>query len=463
MIVLRMNTTVSLIILLVGIQCKIQAQSPGVAKPNTNFIVFLTDDQGWGDLGCYGHSQIQSPNLDQFAKEGVRFTQAYSACGVCSPSRSAILTGRTPYRNGVYRWIPPEYEIHLRSSEITIAELLKARGYSTCHAGKWHLNGKFNSPKQPQPNDHGYDHWLATQNNAKPNHMNPVNYVRNGTELGLMKGPSAVIAATEAINWLKNRPNKEQPFFITVWTHEPHLPIKTAPEFMALYDEQLGHARRQYYGNITQLDHAFGLLMKALDEMDYTDNTCVFYTSDNGPEGKTGGKGLSRGDTGGLRGRKRSNFEGGIRVPGIVRFPAYFKAHGIQAGSESDVPIVGHDIFTTICTISGIPIPSDRIIDGANMLPALEGKPIERTQPLYWRTRCAPKICKVALRIGDWKIVGDNKIDNCLLFNMRTDWKETENVASKYPEKFRELKTLLQKHDASVTAEGGPDWWKNKK
>ena len=460
---LRINNVISLIVLLMGIQCKTQARSPVAAtSDNTNFIVFLTDDQGWGDLGCYGHPQIQSPNLDRFATEGVRFTQAYSACGVCSPSRSAILTGRTPYRNGVWRWIPEEHEIHLRASEITIAELLKAQGYSTCHAGKWHLNGKFNSPEQPQPNDHGYDHWLATQNNAKPNHMNPVNYVRNGTALGRQEGPSAVIAATEAINWLKNRPNKEQPFFITVWTHEPHLPIKTAPEFMALYDEQLGHARRQYYGNITQLDHAFGLLMKALDEMGYTDNTCVFYTADNGPEGKAG-EGSTRGETGGLRGRKRSDFEGGIRVPGIVRFPAYFKAHGIKAGSESEVPIVGHDIFTTICSIAGIPVPSDRIIDGANMLPALEGKPVERTQPLYWRTHCAPKICRVALRVGDWKIVGDENINNCLLFNMRTDWKETEDVASKYPEKFRELKTLLKKHDASVTAEGGPDWWKNKK
>ena len=459
---LRINIVISLVVLLMGLQCKIQAQSPVVATSgNTNFIVFLTDDQGWGDLGCYGHPQIQSPNLDRFATEGIRFTQAYSACGVCSPSRSAILTGRTPYRNGVWRWIPEEHEIHLRTSEITIAELLKTRGYSTCHAGKWHLNGKFNSPEQPQPNDHGYDHWLATQNNAKPNHMNPTNFVRNGTEIGLQEGPSAVITVTEAINWLQNRPNKEEPFFITVWTHEPHLPIKTARQFSSLYDEQLGYERREYYGNITQLDHAFGLLMKALDDMDYTDNTCVFYTSDNGPEGKAGER-LTRGSTGGLRGRKRSDFEGGIRVPGMVRFPAYFKAHGIQTGSESDIPIVGHDIFTTICTIAGIPIPSDRTIDGANMLPALEGKPVERTQPLYWRTHCAPQECRVALRVGDWKIVGDENINNCLLFNMQKDWKETENVASKYPDKFRELKALLLKHDASVKAEG-PDWWRNEK
>ena len=139
-----------------------------------NVVVFLTDDQGWGDLGCYGHPRIQSPHLDQFATEGLRLTQCYAGCSVCSPSRSAILTGRTPYRNGVWRWIPPGSQYHLRTSEITIAELLKERGYDTCHVGKWHLNGKFNSDEQPQPNDHGYDHWMATQNNAVPNHIPPI-------------------------------------------------------------------------------------------------------------------------------------------------------------------------------------------------------------------------------------------------------------------------------------------------
>ena len=203
--------------------------------PRPNFIVFLTDDQGWGDLGCYGHPLIKSPNLDKFASEGMRLTQCYAGCSVCSPSRSAILTGRTPYRNGVWRWIPGGSIYHLRESEITIASLLKKQGYETCHAGKWHLNGKFNSNEQPQPDDHGYDHWLATQNNAAPNHMNPTNYVRNREEVGPMEGPSAVIAASEAITWLKERKNSDTPFFITVWTHEPHLPIESAPKYMKHY------------------------------------------------------------------------------------------------------------------------------------------------------------------------------------------------------------------------------------
>jgi arylsulfatase A len=238
------------------------------ADDNTqpNFVVFLTDDQGWGDLACYGHPVIKSPNLDRFADEELRLTQCYAACSVCSPSRSAILTGRTPYRNGVWRWIPSGSQYHLRESEITIASLLKKRGYETCHAGKWHLNGQFNSDAQPQPDDHGYDHWLATQNNAAPNHLNPVNYVRNGKEVGKMEGPSAVIAAGEAAAWLMARKDPTAPFFITAWTHEPHMPIDSAPQYMKPYANIKDEGLRQHHGNITQMDDAFGKLMAAIDE-----------------------------------------------------------------------------------------------------------------------------------------------------------------------------------------------------
>lgn len=424
------------------------------AAETPNFVVFLVDDMGYGDLECYGHPLIQSPNLDRFAEEGVRFTQCYSACSVCSPSRSAILTGRTPYRNGVWRWIPEDHPVHLRTSEVTIATLLKDRGYDTCHVGKWHLNGFFNSPKHPQPNDHGFDHWMATQNNAAPNHVNPTNFVRNGEPVGKLKGASSVLIVDEAIGWLRNREDAEKPFFLNVWTHEPHKPIESQPAFMQPYADLDDADVRQHHGNVTQLDHAFGKLMAALDAMGYRENTLVMFTSDNGPEGD-GLRGRTRGSTGGLRGRKRHSHEGGIRVPGIMRWPKH-----IAAGSTCDTPIIGSDVFTTICEIVEIPLPDDRTIDGASFLPAFDGEAIQRSEPLYWRNHLAPEPYVVALREGDWKIIGSSDLTKFELYNLREDRDETRDLATANPEKFAELKQKLIEQDAAVLAEG-PDWWKD--
>ena len=172
------------------------------ADPPPNIVLFLADDLGNGDLGCYGNRVIQSPNLDAFAKQGVRLTQCYSASAVCSPSRSALLTGRTPHRNGVYTWIAAGSEVHLRTSEIALPKLLKEKGYATCHVGKWHLNGKFNNPDQPQPGDHGYDHWMATQNNAAPSHR--TDELRSQRNPGRQaEGFSAPLVVDEAAKWLR--------------------------------------------------------------------------------------------------------------------------------------------------------------------------------------------------------------------------------------------------------------------
>ena len=423
-------------------------------KP-ANFVIFLTDDQGWGDLGVQGHPLIKTPNLDQFAKEGVRLTQCYSACGVCSPSRSSILTGRTPYRNGVWRWIPAGHQVHLRTSEITIPEALKTKGYATCHTGKWHLNGFFNDPRHPQPNDHGYDWWLATQNNASPHHINPKNFVRNGQAVGVIEGASAVIASKEAVHWLRKERDKEKPFFITVWTHEPHLPIESAPEFMQPYADIDDEGIRQHHGNITQLDHAFGLLMKELDQQGLTEDTFVFFTSDNGPEG-AGTKGRTRGSTGGLRGRKRWSHEGGIRVPGIARWPGH-----IKPGTTSSVPVIGSDLFSTVLAIAGVNLPKDRVIDGVDMRPALAGKPVERPVPLYWRNHLAPKDNHVALRVGDWKIVADESLQQFQLYEIEKDWREEKDLAEEMPDKLASMKAALLKVHGEVEKEGPSEWWLN--
>ncbi len=425
--------------------------SPAVAAPN--LVVFLTDDLGWGDLGCYGHPIIQSPNLDAFAKQGVRLTQCYAASAVCSPSRSAILTGRTPYRNGVFTWIPEGRDIHLRTSEIALPELLKTVGYTTCHVGKWHLNSHFNKPTQPQPNDHGYDWWLATQNNAAPSHENPVNFVRNGEPIGKVEDYSAPFIVKEAVAWLHEHRDKSKPFLLSVWTHEPHYPIESAPEFKAKYPQLTDDVQIEHHANVTQLDHAFGELMRALDELKLADDTIVIFTSDNGPEGD-GIKSPGRGSTGGLRSRKRSVYEGGIRVPGIVRWPGK-----VQAGATSDVPVIGSDLFVTAATIAGAALPKDRVLDGGNLLPALESKPVERTRPLYWRCAIAPEPLKTAMRIGDWKILADEELTKFELYDVQNDPQEKKELGAREPAKLAEMKAALVKLNAEIEAEG-PDWWK---
>jgi arylsulfatase A len=432
---------------------QVAATAPG-ARPNV--VIFLADDLGYGDLGCYGHPRIKTPNLDAFARQGVRLTQCYAASAVCSPSRSAILTGRTPHRNGVFTWIEAGSEVHLRTSEATLPKLLKGAGYATCHVGKWHLNGKFNDPAQPQPDDHGYDHWMATQNNAAPSHKDPANFVRDGKPLGKLDGYSAPLVVAEAIDWLATKRDKAKPFFLAVWTHEPHLPIETDPRFQRPY-EDMAEDFRQHHGNVSQLDDAFGRLMKALDDQNLTGSTFVFFTSDNGPEGD-GLKGRTRGSTGGLRGRKRSMYEGGIRVPGIARWPGR-----IAPGTTCDLPVIGSDLFPTVLGLCGVRPPADRVIDGTDVLRALTGAAdsVARPRPLFWRLNMAPprENLHMALREGDWKVLASQDFAHLELYNLNADPRETTDLAAAEPERLRALRARLEALNAEVEREG-PDWWK---
>ena len=416
-------------------------------KPN--IVVFLADDMGWGDSATFGHELIQTPNLDKLAAEGVKFTQCYSACGVCSPSRSAILTGRTPYRNGVYRHLSGKHEAHLRTSEITYPKLLKAIGYQTCHVGKWHLNSRpqFNTKEYPQPGDHGYDYWMATHNNAEPSHKNPTNFYRNGEPVGPLEGYSAPLVAKEAAKWLSEVRDKSKPFVLSVWIHEPHSPIATDPQFSDLYN---GHKNSKYMGNISQLDHALGQLMQALDTEGVSDSTLLIFTSDNGPVAKFGGT------TGGLRGGKRSDHEGGIRVPGVARWPGH-----IKPATVSDTPVIGTDIFATALEVAGVELPKDRTIDGVSMLPAFEGKPVQRKVPLFWRTHVSPPGDRVALRVGNWKLVGNDELTKFQLYEIQKDWKEETDLANQMPEKTEAMKKQLFEVWADIESEGPDQWWKN--
>ena len=202
------------------------------------------------------------------------------------------------------------------------------------------------------------------------------------------------------------------------------------------------------------MDHAFGLLMKSLDEQKLADNTFVFFTSDNGPEGN-GTTTPGRGSSGGLRERKRSMHEGGIRVPGLARWPGK-----IPAGTASEVPVIGSDVFPTMLGIAGVKPPTDRVLDGVNVLPMLTGAAakVERPQPLYWRLLMAPNM-KMAMRVDDWKILANAELTEFELYNLKSDPKEATDLKSAEPQRFAALREQLLKHNAAVDAEG-PDWWK---
>lgn len=452
------------------------------SKPNV--VVILCDDLGYGDLACFGHPAIRTPNLDRMAKEGVKLTACYSAAPVCSSSRAGLITGRMPSRTGVYDWIPAGHPMHLRSSEITIASLLKQAGYETCHVGKWHLNGEFNKPTQPQPGDHGFDHWFSTQNNAAPSHENPRNFVRNGTAVGPREGFSCQLVADEAIRWLDGRKQSENPFFLFVCFHEPHEPVASPADLVATYlDEEGPKARNEdeahYFANVTNVDLAVGRLLDTLKDRGVDDNTLVVFTSDNGPEtlNRYSNATRSYGSPGPLRGMKLWLYEAGIRVPGIVRWPGV-----IDAGQENDIPVCSVDLLPTLCELAGVETPRDRPLDGTSLVPLLAGKPFERSKPLVWDYFNAIDGPKAAMRIDDHVLIGQRtfphgirtegrgnvdpqtmpvikaeRIGRFELYNLRNDLGQKHDLATEKANLVEKLSPILVERHREVREEG-PVW-----
>jgi arylsulfatase A len=461
-------------IAIVTMMSVVLSADPAAAGSRPNILLVLADDLGYGDLGCFGAKDIRTPNLDRFAAQGIRFTSCYAGHANCSPSRTALMTGRTPTRVGIRNWIPQDSPVHVRRSEITVASLLKRAGYATCHSGKWHMCGEFNRPTQPQPDDHGFDHWFSTQNNALPSHRNPDNFVRNGKPAGKLEGFSAHLVVDEATRWLTDGRDAAKPFFLYVCFHEPHEPIASDAKYTKLYPSD-DPSYSAHHGNISQTDDAFGRLMRVLDERGLRDNTLVLFTSDNGPAITAQ---HPHGSAGPLRDKKGSLFEGGIRVPGILRWPGRTKP-----GSVSDEPICGVDFLPTVCAITGIEPPRDRALDGASVLPVLDGNPVTRTTPLYWHFNRAAGAPKVALRVGDWKVLATldkspvartndltddeerefkaAKLADFSLFNLREDIGETRDLARVETAKLAELQAMLERKYREVQAES-PTWpaWK---
>ena len=434
------------------------------ALTQPNVVILLADDLGYKDVGCYG-GPVKTPAIDQLAKEGVRFTDFYSGCAVCSPSRATLLTGRHHIRTGVYSWIHDEGQnSHLLLRERTIAEILKDRGYSTAHIGKWHLGLPTKNRSKPTPSHHGFDYWFTTWNNASPSHKNPNNFIRNGQAVGPLEGYSCHLVVDEAIDWLDNHRHPKAPFFLNLWFHEPHAPIAAPDKIVSTYGELKDRAAI-YSGTIDNTDRAISRVVEKLNQMGVRENTLIIYASDNGSY---------RDDrVGNLRGKKGSNWDGGIRVPGIFSWPGVIPKKRVEKNPAGLV-----DILPTLCGLLNLEVPQDRMIDGSDLSPLLKGKPdsFKRHQPMFWHLQKSRPI--VAMRDGDFSLVAnpdyeistsnmfqerwiprvkDGGYKDFQLFDLSKDPGQTQNIASDNPELLKKLKAKLLEINQSVMADG-TDW-----
>jgi len=458
-----------IVFLLVGLSalfsCKEEIERP------PNIVVILCDDLGYGDLSSFGHPKIQTPNLDELAAKGMKLTNFYSAAPVCSPSRVGLMTGRSPNRAGIYDFIiggnnPRQNNrdiVHMQANEETIPARLKSVGYATCLSGKWHCNSHFNNTeKQPTPDQFGFDHWFATHNNAAPSHENPNNFVRNGEEVGEIEGFSCQIVVNEAMDWL-GKQKKDQPFYLQVTFHEPHVPIASPPELVAKY---LPYAQNeneaQYFANVENVDLAVGKLVEYLEKNGH-DNTLIVFSSDNGPETLLRySKAIhSYGTTEGLKGRKLWTTEGGFKVPGIVYWMGQPTFNG-----ETDAVVSALDLMPTFCELAGADLPQ-RELDGQSLTNFLKTGRMTREKPLLWVFYNALNDQVVAMRDGDWKLMARLKYDTAYLpkitnvyvgnidsvrnaelvdfelYNLAADENEWINLSADRPEKLAKMKATL--------------------
>ena len=341
------------------------------AKKRPNVILLLADDLGSKDIGCYG-GPVHTPALDKLAARGVRFRNFHAGAPVCSPSRATFLTGRQHLRTGVYHVIQDHaHDMHLLEREVTIAELLKSNGYQTVHLGKWHVGAPFRGRDKPTLNDHGFDYWLATDNNASPSHQNPSNFYRNGKRAGKQEGYACQILVDEAITWLEKKRNTESPFFLNIWFQEPHDPIAAPDEIVARYGA-LDDPAAIYSATIENTDRAIARLVAKLEELGQLNNTLIIYTSDHGS--------YREDRNGGLRGNKGSQFQGGLLTPGIFFWPDGFDGQRLE-----DQPAGSVDLLPTLCGLLRVARPLGVHLDGSDLSPLLTrfGK-FERIQPLFW-------------------------------------------------------------------------------
>lgn len=339
-------------------------------SPPPNIILAMADDQGWGDMAYNGDPVVKSPVFDEMARTGLRFDRFYAAAPVCSPTRGSVLTGRHPNRFGCFKW-----GYTLRPEEFTIASALKQAGYRTGHFGKWHL-GSLRPDSPVNPGRVGFDEWYSS-----PNFFDLDPWMSRNGKVEQATGESSIITVDGAIEFILSAARSKEPFLAVVWFGSPHSPHQGVPEDLAHYQDQ-PKKRQAFLAEITAMDRAMGRLRTALREAGVADNTLLWYTSDNGA--------IPEGSTGGLRGKKGTVWEGGLRVPGLIEWPAR-----VKAPRRIDVPCGTVDIFPTLLELAGAKVAKPVPLDGISLVPLIDGEVKQRPKPLgFWDYTIAGKPVK---------------------------------------------------------------------
>lgn len=412
-----------------------------------NIILVMADDQGWGDVGYNGHPELKTPNLDKLAAAGLRLDRFYTAHFNCSPTRASVMTGRHPHRMGTFSPGSP-----IRAQEITVAQVLQSAGYATGHFGKWHLNGKNGDrdTKTPpgrailasdplSPGKLGFDEWISADNFFD---LDPV-LGRNGVP-EKFRGDGSDIVTDEALKFIRQQASAGKPFLAVVWFGNPHVPHEALAADKAPYTA-LPEKDQNYYGELAAIDRNVGKLRDALRELNVTDNTLLWYCSDNG--GAAGPK-----STGNLRGGKGTLWDGGLRVPGLVEWPAR-----IRKPFVSDVPCSTLDIYPTVLAATGAKaVKQIEPLDGINLLPLFDRQMTERGKAIPFVAQLNRPGAHAALL--DWpyklhtdaasgrgkKAASDQPVAPVLLYDISKDPKETTDLAAQQPERVAKMKAELE-------------------